>query len=222
MRKYAKAFNANVSDIDCMVCQAEKSPWKNVHESISDYDEVFEDLHEKYKERAQMAPELKLLMMVGGSAFMFHLTNTMFKSSVPGMEDILKQNPDLMKQFASAALNSMGNQQQAPPPQQFQHMPQQVPQRQMPMQQQRSQNPGMFNMGTQNQYMQPPQRQQTAPRREMRPPSGVDHIINNMDDLNSSDSTDSDSSSLGSLDNDTIRNISVMSNTKGAKQLNLG
>ena len=29
-------------------------------------------------------------------------------------------------------------------------------------------------------------------------------------------------SSLSSIDNDTIRNISVSSNTKGAKQLNLG
>ena len=38
----------------------------------------------------------------------------------------------------------------------------------------------------------------------------------------SDDSSDSDSSSLGSLDNETIRNISVMSNTKGTKQLNLG
>ena len=83
---------------------------ENVHESISDYDEVFEELHEKYKEKAQMAPELKLLMMVGGSAFMFHLTNTMFKSSLPGMGDIMKQNPDLMKQFAAAAVNTMGQQ----------------------------------------------------------------------------------------------------------------
>merc|ERR1711871_589372 len=81
---------------------------ENVHESITDYDEVFEELHEKYKEKAQMAPELKLLMMVGGSAFMFHLTNTMFKSSLPGMGDIMKQNPELMKQFAAAAMKSMG------------------------------------------------------------------------------------------------------------------
>ena len=57
-----------------------------------------------------MAPELKLLMMVGGSAFMFHLTNTMFKSSLPGMGDIMKQNPELMKQFAAAAVNTMGGQ----------------------------------------------------------------------------------------------------------------
>ena len=118
----------------------------SVHENINEYDEVFAELAEKYKSSTKMSPELRLLFMIGGSAFMFHLTNTLFKSSsVPGMEDILKQNPDLMKQFASAALNSMGNQQQQP---QFNHQPQQVPQRQMPMQQQ---NTGMFNMGTQQQ-----------------------------------------------------------------------
>lgn len=44
--------------------------------------------------------------MVGGSAFMFHLTNTMFKTSLPGMDDILKQNPELMQQFAKAAVNT--------------------------------------------------------------------------------------------------------------------
>ena len=46
--------------------------------------------------------------MVAGSAFMFHLTNTLFKSSIPGMDDIMKQNPDLMKQFAKAAVGSIG------------------------------------------------------------------------------------------------------------------
>lgn len=81
---------------------------ESMHEGVNDYDEVFEELHEKYKGKGQMAPELRLLMMVGGSAFMFHLTNTMFKSSLPGMGDIMKQNPDLMKQFASAAANTMG------------------------------------------------------------------------------------------------------------------
>ena len=80
---------------------------ESVHENVNDYNEVFEELHEKYKDRAKMAPELKLLFMVGGSAFMFHLTNTMFKSQLPGMGDIMKQNPDLMKQFANAAVNSM-------------------------------------------------------------------------------------------------------------------
>lgn len=82
---------------------------ENVHESIDDYDDVFEELHNKYKSKSQMSPEMKLLMMMGGSAFMFHLTNTMFKSSLPQMGDVLKQNPNLMKQFASATANTMAN-----------------------------------------------------------------------------------------------------------------
>jgi len=82
---------------------------ESIHENVNDYDDVFEELHEKYKGSSQMAPELKLLLMVGGSGFMFHLTNTMFKSSLPGMGDVMRQNPDLMKQFASAAANTMGS-----------------------------------------------------------------------------------------------------------------
>ena len=82
---------------------------ESVHEGINDYDDIFEELHEKYKSKAKMAPELRLLLSLGGSAFMFHLTNTMFKSSLPGMEDVMRQNPDLMKQFAAATANTMGN-----------------------------------------------------------------------------------------------------------------
>tara|TARA_B110000483_G_C18163915_1_gene530415 strand:+ start:327 stop:1364 length:1038 start_codon:yes stop_codon:yes gene_type:complete len=82
---------------------------ESVHDSVEDYDEIFEELHEKYKYKSKMAPEFKLLMTLGGSAFMFHLTNTMFKTSLPGMGDVLKQNPDLMKQFAAATANTMAS-----------------------------------------------------------------------------------------------------------------
>jgi hypothetical protein len=80
---------------------------ESINDNIDDYDEVFEELHEKYKGKSKMAPELKLLMMLGGSAFMFHMTNTMFKSSMPGLDQVLKQNPDLMRQFAGATANTM-------------------------------------------------------------------------------------------------------------------
>ena len=56
-----------------------------------------EELTEKYGGTGDMAPELRLLFTLAGSAFMFHLTNTMFKSSIPGMDDVLRQNPELMK-----------------------------------------------------------------------------------------------------------------------------
>jgi hypothetical protein len=78
-----------------------------VNENIDDYDDVFGELHEKYSGKAKIAPELKLLFMLGGSAAMLHMTNTMFKSSLPGMDDIMRQNPELMQQFTQAAANSM-------------------------------------------------------------------------------------------------------------------
>jgi len=56
-----------------------------------------------------MAPELKLLFQLGGSAMMVHMTNTMFKSAMPGMDDIMRQNPELMQQFTQAAVNTMGD-----------------------------------------------------------------------------------------------------------------
>jgi len=81
---------------------------EQINENLTDYDEIFGELYEKYKSRASMAPELKLLFQLGGSAMMIHMTNTMFKSAMPGMDDILRQNPDLMRQFQTAAVNSMG------------------------------------------------------------------------------------------------------------------
>ena len=80
---------------------------EQINENIDEYDEIFSELAEKYKSKAKMAPELKLLFQVTSSAIMVHMTNTMFKSSVPGMDDIMRQNPDLMKQFTTAAVKSM-------------------------------------------------------------------------------------------------------------------
>jgi hypothetical protein len=81
-----------------------------VSENLDEYDDVFAELHEKYGGKAKMAPELKLLFMLGGSAGMIHMTNTMFKSAMPGMDDIMRQNPELMQQFTQAAVNTMGQQ----------------------------------------------------------------------------------------------------------------
>ena len=81
---------------------------EQLNENIDDYDDIFAELHEKYKSKASMAPELRLLFQLGGSAAMMHMTNTMFKSSMPGMDDIMRQNPELMKEFSKAAVNTMG------------------------------------------------------------------------------------------------------------------
>ncbi len=64
---------------------------EQINENIEDYDDIFAELHEKYNSKVKLAPELKLLFQLGGSAIMVHMTNTMFKSALPGMDDIMRQ-----------------------------------------------------------------------------------------------------------------------------------
>ena len=132
---------------------------ESVHENSGDYDDIFEELHEKYKSKAQMAPELRLLLMLGGSGFMFHLTNTMFKTSLPGMNDIMSQNPDLMNQFAKATAASMGEKQPG-----FSNL-----------------MGSLFNQTSQASQS-PPQ-----PNREMSGPPNINNLLNNMNNNNKMD-----------------------------------
>jgi hypothetical protein len=84
---------------------------EKIHDDITDYDDIFEELHEKYKSTGKkMAPELRLLLSLSGSAFTFHLTNSMFKSQpLPGVEQVLRSNPELMKQFQAEAARHLAD-----------------------------------------------------------------------------------------------------------------
>ena len=79
---------------------------ESVMENVDDYDSVFEELYVKYRSKVSVAPEVKLIMMLGGSAMMFHLTNSMFKTAIPNMNDVIKQNPELVKNMMSAVQNT--------------------------------------------------------------------------------------------------------------------
>ena len=57
-------------------------------ENVNDYDEIFAELHEKYKSTAKMAPEIKLIFQLAASGMMVHMTNTMFKSAMPNIETL--------------------------------------------------------------------------------------------------------------------------------------
>jgi len=178
---------------------------ESVHENVNDYDDVFEELHEKYKGKAQMAPELKLLLMLGGSGFMFHLTNTMFKSSLPGMGDILKQNPDLMNQFTKATVNAMGQSE-----------------------------PGFSNLmgdvlgtgggggGMPRQPSGPSAPSGPPPRKEMSGPPNIDQILNEIGNNKSASKLDIDlQSAYSDSDAEASRNINLSNRTKRALDLNL-
>jgi hypothetical protein len=89
---------------------------ESVMENQEDYDTVFEELYQKYNTKVNVAPEVKLIMMVGGSAMMFHLTNSMFKAAMPDMGKVLKQNPDLVKNMMDAVQRTQQAQPSGPPP----------------------------------------------------------------------------------------------------------
>jgi Family of unknown function (DUF5767) len=81
---------------------------ESVHENVDDYDEIFEELYDKYKDKAKMSPELRLMMAVVGSGFMCHMTNSFFRKQAPTMDDIFRNNPGLQRQMATAAAQAAG------------------------------------------------------------------------------------------------------------------
>ena len=82
---------------------------EQVNEDIDSYEEVFGELYEKYK-GGKLAPELSLLLRLGFSAAVVNFTNKALSTSVPGFNDVIRQNPDLMKAFTDATVNTMSDQ----------------------------------------------------------------------------------------------------------------
>jgi uncharacterized membrane protein YgcG len=76
---------------------------ENVMENIMDFDGIFERLHHKYSGSVQMEPEMELLFALGGSAFMFHLSHTLFKTSMPQFGNVLRENPDVLSGILGVA-----------------------------------------------------------------------------------------------------------------------
>ncbi len=159
---------------------------ESVHENIEDFDEVFEELYDKYKGKGSMPPEARLLMMLAGSGFMFHMSNSFFRSKMPSMNDIFSQNPGLQRQFAAAAAaqvgpgfgNFMNAAMPGTPGPEFYQSPPNPPTAPMAP-------TGMFYGSSRPEGQMPPQVPQgyaaqeptKAPRREMKGPSGVDDIL---------------------------------------------
>ncbi len=164
---------------------------ESVHENIEDYDEVFEELYDKYKGRGNMPPEAKLLMTLVGSGFMFHMSNSFFRQKMANVDpgDIFRSNPDLAKQFAAAAAQQAG-----PGFGNFMGAAMGLPQG-MPQQQQQPQQSGpgvFFQASNAPPIPQMPQNMvaQNAPqvqRREMRGPSGVDDILKTFQEVRAAD-----------------------------------
>jgi len=82
---------------------------EQVSEDLDSYEEIFAELHEKYK-GGKMAPELSLLLRLGFSAAVVNMSNKMLISATPGFGDVMKQSPELMRMFTNAAVDTMSKQ----------------------------------------------------------------------------------------------------------------
>ena len=156
---------------------------ESVHENVEDFDEIFEELYDKYKERGKMPPEARLMVALAGSGFMCHVSNTFLRSRMPNVDDVLRNNPDIARQVAGAAASAAG-----PGFGNFMNMamnrggggapsfnaPSNMPNMQMP------------NAPQNVAASEPPTGANTG-RREMRGPSGVDDILKQFEEGRKSD-----------------------------------
>ena len=81
---------------------------EQVAEDIDSYEEIFAELHDKYK-GGKLSPELSLLLRIGFSAAVVNFSNKALSSAAPGFNDVIKQSPELMKMFTDATVKSMSN-----------------------------------------------------------------------------------------------------------------
>jgi len=82
---------------------------EQVNEDIDSYEEIFSELHDKYK-GGKLSPEISLLLRLGFSAAVVNFTNKALSSATPAFNDVIKQSPELMKMFTNATVSSMSQQ----------------------------------------------------------------------------------------------------------------
>jgi len=85
---------------------------------VGDMEEDFEELYDLYGDKLRMHPLVRIPIRTCMMVYMVHLTNEMVhKSPIPNIDTILKTNPDIARQLATAAMQSQSQQRQAPAPQ---------------------------------------------------------------------------------------------------------
>ena len=91
--------------------------------NVVDLEDDFEELYDLYGENMKMHPLVRIPLRVCMMVYMVHLTNQMAqKAPIPNIQDIMRQNPDIARQLAGAAMQNqaqqMRNTASVPPPQQ--------------------------------------------------------------------------------------------------------
>ena len=103
---------------------------ENIFENIKDFNTMFERLFEKYCKKGEMAPALEFMIRLAGSAFMFNMSNQLFKNiKGPSLKNLRQTVCNAMSQQAAPLhahnfqVHDLQTQQMPPPNQQVHHVP---------------------------------------------------------------------------------------------------
>jgi len=79
--------------------------------NVVDLEDDFEELYDLYGENMKMHPMVRIPLRTCMMVYMVHLTNQMTrKAPIPNIDDIMRQNPDIARQLASAAMQQQTQQ----------------------------------------------------------------------------------------------------------------
>jgi hypothetical protein len=79
--------------------------------NVVDLEDDFEELYDLYGENMKMHPLVRIPMRVCMMTYMVHLTNQMTrKSTIPNIDEIMRQNPDIARSLAAAAMQNQTQQ----------------------------------------------------------------------------------------------------------------
>lgn len=79
--------------------------------NVVELEDDFEELYDLYGENMKMHPLVRIPLRVCMMTYMVHLTNQMTrKAPIPNIDEIMRQNPDIARQLASAAMQNQTQQ----------------------------------------------------------------------------------------------------------------
>jgi len=85
--------------------------------NVADLEDDFEEMYDLYGENMKMHPLVRIPLRTCMMIYMVHLTNQMTrKAPIPNIDEIMRQNPDIARQLASAAMQQQMRGSAAVPP----------------------------------------------------------------------------------------------------------